>query len=250
MKIVTRPYAEADRLRLESAGVHPLLARLYAARRISSAAQLEQDFAQLLPPAALANADRAARLLADAIAQRKKLLIIADYDADGATACAVGVRALRALGAKRRLPRAQPHGARLRPDARAGGHRRRGEFGARPADHRGQRHRQRRGRRAREAPRHRHAGHRPPPAGRHAARRRVHREPEPARLRLSVESDRRRRRDVLCHAGAQGGIEESKGIRRQNRTQPRCPHRPGRARHHRRRGAAGREQPDPRRRRG
>jgi single-stranded-DNA-specific exonuclease len=100
MKIVTRPYAEADRLRLESSGVHPLLARLYAARRISSAAQLEQDFAQLLAPAAMANTERAARLLADAIAQRKKLLIIADYDADGATACAVGMRALRSFGAQ------------------------------------------------------------------------------------------------------------------------------------------------------
>jgi single-stranded-DNA-specific exonuclease len=100
MKIVTRPYAEADRLRLESSGVHPLLARLYAARRISSAAQLEQDFAQLLAPAAMANTERAAGLLADAIAQRKKLLIIADYDADGATACAVGMRALRSFGAQ------------------------------------------------------------------------------------------------------------------------------------------------------
>ncbi len=99
MKIVTRPYAEADRRRLQESGVHPLLARLYAARRISSAAQLEQGFSQLIPPAALANADRAARLLADAIAQKKKLLIIADYDADGATACAVGIRALRAFGA-------------------------------------------------------------------------------------------------------------------------------------------------------
>jgi len=100
MKIVTRPYAEADRLRLQAAGVHPLLARLYAARRISSAAQLEQDFAHLLPPATLANAERAARLLADALAQGKKLLIIADYDADGATACAVGIRALRSFGAQ------------------------------------------------------------------------------------------------------------------------------------------------------
>jgi single-stranded-DNA-specific exonuclease len=100
MKIVTRPYAEADRLRLESSGVHPLLARLYAARRISSAAQLEQDFAHLLAPAALANAEQAARLLADAIAEGKKLLIIADYDADGATACAVGMRALRSFGAQ------------------------------------------------------------------------------------------------------------------------------------------------------
>lgn len=100
MKIVTRPYAEADRLRLQESGVHPLLARLYAARRISSAAQLEQDFSHLLPPASLANAERAACLLADAIAAQKKLLIIADYDADGATACAVGVRALRGMGAR------------------------------------------------------------------------------------------------------------------------------------------------------
>jgi single-stranded-DNA-specific exonuclease len=100
MNIVTRPYAEADRLRLQDAGVHPLLARLYAARRIGSAAELEMDFSRLLPPAALANAGRAAKLLADAIAAQKKLLIVADYDADGATACAVGVRALRAFGAR------------------------------------------------------------------------------------------------------------------------------------------------------
>jgi single-stranded-DNA-specific exonuclease len=100
MKIVTRPYAEADRLRLQDAGVHPLLARLFAARRITSKGELEQDFAHLIPPAALANAERAARLLADALEQQKKLLIVADYDADGATACAVGVRALRAFGAR------------------------------------------------------------------------------------------------------------------------------------------------------
>jgi single-stranded-DNA-specific exonuclease len=100
MKIVTRTYAEADRLRLQDAGVHPLLARLYAARRIASAAELELYFSHLAPPAALANAGRAARLLADAIAAQKKLLIVADYDADGATACAVGVRALRAFGAR------------------------------------------------------------------------------------------------------------------------------------------------------
>src|SRR5260221_3043409 len=100
MKIVTRPYAEADRLRLQEAGVHPLLARLYAARRIGSTGELARDFSHLIPPAALTNADRAARLLADAIAQQKKLLIVADYDADGATACAVGVRAVRGVGAR------------------------------------------------------------------------------------------------------------------------------------------------------
>ena len=100
MKITTRPYAEADRARLQDAGVHPLLARLFAARRVRSRSELEQDFSQLLPPTELACADAAAMLLADAIAAQKKLLIIADYDADGATACAVGVRGLRAMGAK------------------------------------------------------------------------------------------------------------------------------------------------------
>lgn len=100
MKIVTRRYAEADRDRLLASGVHPLLARLFAARHIRSKDELEQDFSRLIPPAELTNADRAARLLADAIAQRKKLLIVADYDADGATACAVGVRTLRSFGAR------------------------------------------------------------------------------------------------------------------------------------------------------
>src|SRR3989338_8892378 len=65
MKIVTRPYAEADRRRLVESGVHPLLARLFAARRIGSADQLDQDFSRLIPPSVLTNADRAARLLAD-----------------------------------------------------------------------------------------------------------------------------------------------------------------------------------------
>ena len=100
LKIVTRTVAEADRRRLEEAGVHPLLARLYAARRIRTRAELEEDFTRLIPPASLTHADAAARLLADAIEAGKKLLIVADYDADGATACAVGVRALRAFGAK------------------------------------------------------------------------------------------------------------------------------------------------------
>ena len=99
MRIVQRRYAEADRQALITAGVHPLLARIYAARRIRSAAELQLDAARLLPPDQLLNAARAARILADAIENRKKLLIVADYDADGATACAVGVRALRLFGA-------------------------------------------------------------------------------------------------------------------------------------------------------
>jgi single-stranded-DNA-specific exonuclease len=97
MKIVERAYAEADRRALLDSGLHPLLARLYAGRRIRSAGELDYGPARLLPPPQMKGIEAAACLLADAIAAGKRILIIADYDADGATACAVGIRALRAL---------------------------------------------------------------------------------------------------------------------------------------------------------
>jgi len=100
VKIVVRKYAEADRHALLKAGVHPVLARVYAGRRIHSAQELEHSPARLLAPGELLHCERAGSLLADAIEQRKKLLIVADYDADGATACALGVRALRLFGAR------------------------------------------------------------------------------------------------------------------------------------------------------
>jgi single-stranded-DNA-specific exonuclease len=100
MKIVTRRYAEADARALERGGVHPVLARLFAARRIRTTDELAIDLARLLAPAQLLGCERAAQLLADAIEAQKKLLIVADYDADGATACAVGMRALRLFGAR------------------------------------------------------------------------------------------------------------------------------------------------------
>ena len=82
---------------LTQSGVHPLLARVYAARGIANEQQLATDLEHLHPPQSMLNLQRMATLLADAIAVKKKLLIIADYDADGATACAVGMRALRAM---------------------------------------------------------------------------------------------------------------------------------------------------------
>jgi single-stranded-DNA-specific exonuclease len=85
--------------RLSGGGMHPLLARIYAARGILSAAQLAADFDRLALPAQMLNLKRMAELLADAIAAQRKLLIVADYDADGATACAVGLRALQRFGA-------------------------------------------------------------------------------------------------------------------------------------------------------
>ena len=97
--ITIRP-AEAGAIHaLTQSGVHPLLARIYAARGVANEQQLATDLDRLHAPASLLNLQRMAVLLADAIADRKKLLIVADYDADGATACAVGMRALRAMGA-------------------------------------------------------------------------------------------------------------------------------------------------------
>ena len=99
-KIVERAYSQADADRLVAAGIHPVLARVYAARGISSPAQLDNKLDQLLAFSEMKNANAAAVLLADAIAAERKLMIIADYDCDGATACAVGVRGLRAFGAR------------------------------------------------------------------------------------------------------------------------------------------------------
>ncbi|MBK7135353.1 MAG: single-stranded-DNA-specific exonuclease RecJ [Rhodocyclales bacterium] len=98
-RILTRRTPQVARERLEYEGVHPLLARLYAARGIARAADLDTALSALLDPSLLKGAAEAATLLADAIAAKRRLLIVADYDCDGATACAVGVRALRAFGA-------------------------------------------------------------------------------------------------------------------------------------------------------
>ncbi|TAH10120.1 MAG: single-stranded-DNA-specific exonuclease RecJ [Curvibacter sp.] len=100
MKIVPRDIPPRAVWALEQAGVHPLLARLYAARGVQSTDELDDALAKLLPPSTLLGADRAAVLLADAMAQNLRLCIVADYDCDGATACAVAVRGLRLLGAR------------------------------------------------------------------------------------------------------------------------------------------------------
>ncbi|MEO8059683.1 MAG: single-stranded-DNA-specific exonuclease RecJ [Burkholderiales bacterium] len=84
---------------LEQAGVHPLLARLFAGRGVRTADELDDGLARLLPPTELAGVQAAAKLLADVIAQRQRVCVVADYDCDGATACAVALRGLRLLGA-------------------------------------------------------------------------------------------------------------------------------------------------------
>jgi len=100
MKLIARDIPPRSLWALEKAGIHPLLAQLYAARGVLDPAELDAGLAKLLPPASLKGSAEAARLLADAMAQDKKLCIVADYDCDGATACAVAVRGLRQLGAR------------------------------------------------------------------------------------------------------------------------------------------------------
>ena len=100
MNIIPRDIPPRSVWVLEQAGIHPLLARLYAARGVTHTDELDGALARLLPPATMKGLNEAATLLADAIAANKRLCVVADYDCDGATACAVGIRGLRLLGAK------------------------------------------------------------------------------------------------------------------------------------------------------
>ncbi|MDN7498264.1 single-stranded-DNA-specific exonuclease RecJ [Burkholderia gladioli] len=98
-RLVTRQASPADAEALARHGLHPVLARLYAARGVTCPEDIETALARLVPPASLKGCEDAAVLLADALAARKRMLVVADYDCDGATACAVAVRGLRMLGA-------------------------------------------------------------------------------------------------------------------------------------------------------
>ncbi len=100
MKFIPRETPPRAAWALQEAGTHPLLARLLASRGIRQLDQMDDSPARLLPPTELLGAQEAARLLADAITQGQRLCIVADYDCDGATACAVGLRGLRMLGAR------------------------------------------------------------------------------------------------------------------------------------------------------
>ncbi|MHB8533923.1 MAG: single-stranded-DNA-specific exonuclease RecJ [Sulfuricaulis sp.] len=81
-------------------GLHPVLQRIYRSRQVTSAQELEQSFDRLIPPSRLGGIDRAAELLADVMERQRHILIVADFDADGATSCALAVRALRDMGAR------------------------------------------------------------------------------------------------------------------------------------------------------
>jgi single-stranded-DNA-specific exonuclease len=117
-EIVERPVDAEVVARLKAAGCDARLARIYAARGLAAMEELSTTFQSLVPPQSLHRIDEAAGLLADAISRREKLLVVADYDADGATACAVAVKALRAMGGvvDYLVPNRRVHGYGLTPE--------------------------------------------------------------------------------------------------------------------------------------
>nr|HET7859590.1 single-stranded-DNA-specific exonuclease RecJ [Caldimonas sp.] len=120
IRLVARDVPPRTAWALEQAGLHPLLARLFAARGVRAADELDDALARLLPPATLLGAADAATLLADAIGAHSRIVVVADYDCDGATACAVMLRGLAMLGADRAtlgyvVPDRRIHGYGLTP---------------------------------------------------------------------------------------------------------------------------------------
>lgn len=99
-KIVQRKAQPKVVQQLEASGISALMARLLSVRGVTEVTQISANLSHLLPPQTLTHNASMAKLLADAIQANKKLLVIGDYDADGATATAVAIKGLRAFGAK------------------------------------------------------------------------------------------------------------------------------------------------------
>ena len=95
-KIVRRKPGPAQELPTE---LHPVLAGIYAARGLTRAEELDCSLKNLLPFTALKGIERAVELLSHTLCHDKRILIVADFDADGATSCTVAMRALALMGA-------------------------------------------------------------------------------------------------------------------------------------------------------
>jgi single-stranded-DNA-specific exonuclease len=118
MPVITARAVDPDSLAaLLRRGIDPVLARLYASRGVATAKDTEGKLTHLLPFDTLKGVDRMASELADGIEAGARFLIVADYDADGATACAIGMEGLRMLGANVRylVPNRLKHGYGLSP---------------------------------------------------------------------------------------------------------------------------------------
>lgn len=99
-RIICRSFSAENTSSLIAAGAHPVLAKLYAARGLTQASDLDLSLNALLPFQLLKGISAAVARLQQAIALQELILIVADYDADGATACAVAMKGLKALGAR------------------------------------------------------------------------------------------------------------------------------------------------------
>jgi len=99
-------------------GLNPVLARVYAARELQTITDIRPGLEDLLRPDKMAGIEQAVDLLFNAIHQQAKLLVVADYDCDGASACAVAIRGLRMMGAKvdYLVPNRSVHGYGLTPE--------------------------------------------------------------------------------------------------------------------------------------
>ncbi len=117
-RIATRPINPQLQSALQAAGANPLIAQLYAARNVADSSELNDSLKQLIPYTQLTNCTAAASRLADAITAQQKILIIADYDADGATACSVAMKGLASMGAAVDffVPNRFEHGYGLTPE--------------------------------------------------------------------------------------------------------------------------------------
>jgi len=117
-RILSRTYDPHAAERLARAGFLPPIARALAARGISEASDLEQEWQGMIPPAMLEGTREAAERLAAARKKGEHVTIVADYDCDGATACTVGLRGFQMLGisASYFVPDRVVHGYGLTPN--------------------------------------------------------------------------------------------------------------------------------------
>ncbi|MCL4748251.1 MAG: single-stranded-DNA-specific exonuclease RecJ [Burkholderiaceae bacterium] len=118
LPITTRDAPPQAETRLAEAGLHRVLARVYAARGVTDPDEFRHDLASLLAPREMHAIGAAAALLADTIDAQRAIAIVADYDCDGASACAVAMRGLASMGARvdYLVPNRFEHGYGLTPE--------------------------------------------------------------------------------------------------------------------------------------
>ena len=102
-QIIQRTPAECNEFSngLSALDLNPILQRVYLNRSINDSKYLDYSLSQLVPPDKLKDGDRATEILAEAVINQKKILILGDYDTDGATATALAILALKQMGAAR-----------------------------------------------------------------------------------------------------------------------------------------------------